>query len=114
MVPIGEEVFSFTKRLTNFSLGNLISKTIKNLEDYSERFIKEFFMNKYSSDLIPLHPMAHALGNTLEHITKKLKSFDPKVHSALDITDVFVIPGINEIVHLKRQVRKEVIGIDRL
>jgi hypothetical protein len=76
--------------------------------------MKDFFMNKFKTSDYPSHPMCHAIGNTLKGIEDRLKAFDEKNSDASLIVDAIVVPGINEIVHLKRKIRKEVIGIDRL
>jgi len=113
ILPNGEEIFDFTRRITNLALGNLINETVESLESYSWNFIRSWLKYHDISEVY-LHPTIHSCKNILQHMFNAIHEYDAELGEPTELAEVFVVPGVNEIVHLKRQVRKEVLGIDKL
>jgi hypothetical protein len=59
------------------------------------------------------HPLLHALTNLLTNLDSKLESYNGSHNDLKSLLEFLVIPGVNELVHLKRQVRREVTGLDK-
>jgi hypothetical protein len=112
-LPSSEEIYDFTHRLTNIALGTVIEKTCEKLETYVESF-KGKFMKDYPIEELSFHPVFHSIRNILKNMDDRILELDADTGDPLKLMDLFIVPGVNEIIHLKRQIRREVTGIDRL
>jgi hypothetical protein len=80
------------------------------------KLLAEFWPHIKSRNELAFHPLIHALRNNAESIRSILERYDYNREDVpfRDLLRTLVIPGVSEIVHLKRQIRREVVGIDRI
>jgi len=119
VLPNRDEIYDFTRRITDFSLSKVVRNVNLKVITMSEKFQKEMCKTTFSGKItnpndISWHPIIHSLKNNLVSINNRLKDYKSTNEDIRELIKELTIPGVNEIVHLKRQVRKEVVGIDRL
>jgi hypothetical protein len=107
-----DKIEDFTLRVVNKALARVISRAARKVLDTGWRFLKEFSPRTRRS--LRYHPLTFALKNTLTNIQKVILGWDNTPESLKDIIKNLAVPGVTELVHLKRQNRSEVSGIDRV
>jgi hypothetical protein len=113
-LPTNEEIVDFSLRLIDLSVGNVIQSI-----NYSVFTLAEELFSKLHPDIkdrseISWHPLIHSVRNTPYNLKLKLESYESINNGLKELLEFLAIPGVNDIVHLKRIARKEVTGIDRL
>jgi hypothetical protein len=92
----------------------VILKVNRKTFDFSKRLLNEFLPGIKDRNELSFHPLIHSLRNTIHNLKISIRNYDSDTQNLSEILDILVVPGVTEVVHLKRQLRKEVVGIDRL
>lgn len=113
-LPNSDQFGEWILRVVDLALSKVVLRVNRKVIELPGKLLKQFMPEVPNKNDISFHPLIHALRNTTRNLNLRLREWDSETQNLSEILDFLTVPGVTEIVHLKRQMRKEVVGIDRL
>lgn len=109
-----DEAYLLLSRILNIGMGKVVSKVNISIINFYDKLFKEFYPEVKDRNELYWHPVIASLSNILLDIDERLVQYKGTSQDLKSLAEYLTIPGVNDIIHLNRNIRKRVISIEKV